>query len=49
MYRIYFGFLVAIFCSGVNVFANTLENQPNHREIGEAVNTQLKLRLFDWK
>ena len=65
MYRIYFGFLVAIFCSGLTVFANTIENppnaylidhrgvpqfdesgnenQPNHREIGEAVNTQLIL------
>ena len=29
MYRTYFGFLVAIFCSGVSVFANTIENPPN--------------------
>lgn len=29
MYRLYFGFLVSIFCSGATVFANTLDNPPN--------------------
>ena len=44
MYRIYFGFLVAIFCSRVSVFANTIENPPNaylidHRGVPQTVVT----------